>query len=205
MTCLLFSYLDWRCGGGHRERPAGNCCLHRCHSVCSGEMGGSHPEWAQRQERRHRAGEALLHLRGESRHFCEAVTGSSLRSRLRRASAAGSSPFLFLARRFRWWMTAPALPHPIYQSQAWQRRSNKKVSVCFFSTVCSSVMCMSNVNVLNSFFFFFFSNSEIPETPKTLKQVDVHDFYSTVLSYPKCSMNFKGNMFVCFFVFADTC
>lgn len=28
---------------------------------------------------------------------------------------------LFLCHRFRWWTTAPALLHPIYQSQAWQR------------------------------------------------------------------------------------
>lgn len=60
---------------------------------------------------------------------------------------------------------------------------------------------MSTLKVLNSYFFFFFSNSEIAETPKTLKQVDAIDLYCTVLFCPKCFMNEVKGKTCCFFLF----
>lgn len=63
-------------GGGDREGAARHGGLHRQHALCLRKMGGSHPGRGQGQERRHRSGKALLHLRGESRDICETITGN---------------------------------------------------------------------------------------------------------------------------------
>lgn len=62
-------------GGGDREGAARHGRLHRQHALRLRKVGGSHPRRGQRQERRHRAGQALLHLRGESWDICETITG----------------------------------------------------------------------------------------------------------------------------------
>lgn len=62
-------------GGGDWKKPARDGGLHRHHPIRLWKMGGDHPGRAQRKERRHGAGQALFHLRGESWHLCSTVPG----------------------------------------------------------------------------------------------------------------------------------
>lgn len=65
-------------GGGDRQGAARHGGLHRQHPLRLREMGGSHSGRGQGQERRLRAGQALLHLRGELWDICEAVAGKNV-------------------------------------------------------------------------------------------------------------------------------